>query len=35
MVGYGVYRSLIGHIDKQDPRRLPGGEAKLRAVWDE
>ena len=35
MVGYGVYRSLIGHIDKQDPRRLLGGEAKLRAVWDE
>jgi ectoine hydroxylase-related dioxygenase (phytanoyl-CoA dioxygenase family) len=35
MVGYGVYRSLIGHIDKQDPRMLLGGDASMRAVWDE
>ena len=35
LLGYGVYRSLIGHIDKQDPRKLLGGDAGLRAVWDE
>jgi ectoine hydroxylase-related dioxygenase (phytanoyl-CoA dioxygenase family) len=35
LVGYGVYRSLIGHIDKQNPRKLLGGDASLRAVWDE
>lgn len=35
MLGYGVYRSLIGHIDKQDPRLLLGGDPSLRAVWDE
>ena len=35
LVGYGVYRSLIGHIDKQDPRMLLGGPASLRAIWDE
>jgi ectoine hydroxylase-related dioxygenase (phytanoyl-CoA dioxygenase family) len=35
LVGYGVYRSLIGHIDKQDPRMLLGKEAQLRAIWDE
>jgi ectoine hydroxylase-related dioxygenase (phytanoyl-CoA dioxygenase family) len=35
LVGYGVYRSLIGHIDKQDPRKLLGGDASLKAVWDE
>jgi ectoine hydroxylase-related dioxygenase (phytanoyl-CoA dioxygenase family) len=34
MIGYGVYRSLIGHIDKQDPRMLLGEEATLRTVWD-
>jgi ectoine hydroxylase-related dioxygenase (phytanoyl-CoA dioxygenase family) len=35
LVGYGVYRSLIGHIDKQDPRMLLGGEAAMKAVWDD
>ena len=34
LVGYGVYRSLIGHIDKQDPRMLLGQDASLRTVWD-
>jgi len=34
LVGYGVYRSLIGHIEKQDPRMLLGGEGTLRAIWD-
>ena len=35
LAGSGVYRSLIGHIDKQDPRMLPVGDASLKAVWDE
>ncbi len=34
LVGYGVYRSLIGHIEKQDPRMLLGGEGTLQAIWD-
>lgn len=34
LVGYGVYRSLIGHIDKSDPRWLLGGERAMRAIWD-
>jgi ectoine hydroxylase-related dioxygenase (phytanoyl-CoA dioxygenase family) len=34
LVGYGVYRGLIGHIDKQSPaQRLNGGEA-FRSIWD-
>lgn len=34
MIGYGVYRNLIGHIDKHDPRELLGGEGALRTIWD-
>jgi ectoine hydroxylase-related dioxygenase (phytanoyl-CoA dioxygenase family) len=34
LVGYGVYRNLIGHIDKRDPRELLGGEGNMRAIWD-
>jgi ectoine hydroxylase-related dioxygenase (phytanoyl-CoA dioxygenase family) len=34
MVGYGVYRNLIGHIDKRDPRELLGGEGTMRSIWD-
>ncbi|WP_340645508.1 phytanoyl-CoA dioxygenase family protein [Phenylobacterium sp.] len=34
LVGYGVYRGLIGHIDKQSPaQRLTGGGA-FRSIWD-
>ena len=34
LVGYGVYRGLIGHIDKQSPaQRLNGGGA-FRSIWD-
>ncbi len=35
LVGYGVYRSLIGHIDKQDPRKLLGGDPLLKTIWDD
>lgn len=34
LIGYGVYRNLIGHIDKRDPRELLGGEGEMRSVWD-
>lgn len=34
LIGYGVYRNLIGHIDKRDPRELLGGEGALRSIWD-
>jgi ectoine hydroxylase-related dioxygenase (phytanoyl-CoA dioxygenase family) len=34
LVGYGVYRGLIGHIDKQSPaQRLNGGGA-FKSIWD-
>ena len=34
LVGYGVYRGLIGHIDKQSPaQRLTGGGA-FKSIWD-
>lgn len=34
LVGYGVYRGLIGHIDKQSPaQRLMGGGG-FRSIWD-
>lgn len=34
LVGYGVYRHLIGHIDKQSPARLLDPEVPFRTVWD-
>jgi len=34
LVGYGIYRGLIGHIDKQSPARLLDDEAETRVVWD-
>jgi ectoine hydroxylase-related dioxygenase (phytanoyl-CoA dioxygenase family) len=34
LMGYGVYRQLIGHIDKTDPISLLGGESEMRTVWD-
>lgn len=34
LVGYGVFRGLIGHIDKRDPIELLGGSDELRVVWD-
>lgn len=34
LVGYGVYRGLIGHIDKQSPaQRLTGGGG-FKSIWD-
>jgi ectoine hydroxylase-related dioxygenase (phytanoyl-CoA dioxygenase family) len=34
LVGYGVYRGLIGHIDKHSPVDLLGSAADAGMVWD-
>ncbi len=34
LVGYGVYRALIGHIDKRSPIELLGDAAPLETVWE-
>jgi ectoine hydroxylase-related dioxygenase (phytanoyl-CoA dioxygenase family) len=33
LVGYGVYRGLIGHIDKRSPVALLGDSGDLETVW--
>ena len=35
LVGYGVYNSLIGHIDKRNPAELLAEDAEHRMVWDQ
>jgi len=34
LVGYGVYRGLIGHIDKRSPVELLGDSGELEIVWE-
>jgi ectoine hydroxylase-related dioxygenase (phytanoyl-CoA dioxygenase family) len=34
LLGYGVYRSLIGHIDKRDPIELLGDDGDLKVIWE-
>jgi len=34
LIGYGVYRSLIGHINKRDPAELLGEKSDLQVIWD-
>ena len=34
LIGYGVYRHLIGHIDKRDPIELLGVEGGIKSIWD-
>ena len=34
LVGYGIYRGLIGHIDKRDPAELLGDGDPVPMVWD-
>ena len=34
LIGYGVYRGLIGHIDKQSPAQLLTGEGAFKSIWD-
>jgi len=33
LVGYGVYRGLIGHVDKKSPQQLLTG-AEFMSIWD-
>jgi ectoine hydroxylase-related dioxygenase (phytanoyl-CoA dioxygenase family) len=35
LVGYGVYNSLIGHIDKRNPAELLGDGSELETVWEQ
>jgi hypothetical protein len=34
LVGYGTYHGLIGHIDKESPRKLLDGGGEHRMAWD-
>jgi ectoine hydroxylase-related dioxygenase (phytanoyl-CoA dioxygenase family) len=34
LVGYGVYRGLIGHIEKKSPAQLLNGGGEFRSIWD-
>jgi ectoine hydroxylase-related dioxygenase (phytanoyl-CoA dioxygenase family) len=34
LVGYGIYHSLIGHIEKRSPDFLLGASGELESVWD-
>ena len=35
LVGYSVYRGLIGHIDKKAPFQLLNAGAEFRSIWDQ
>jgi ectoine hydroxylase-related dioxygenase (phytanoyl-CoA dioxygenase family) len=34
LMGYGVYRGLIGHIEKQSPAQLLNGAGDFTSIWD-
>lgn len=34
LVGYGVYRGLIGHIDKKSPAQLLNRGGEFRSIWE-
>ena len=34
LMGYGVYKGLIGHIDKQSPAQLLNGGGEFTSIWD-
>ncbi|HEV2531352.1 phytanoyl-CoA dioxygenase family protein [Phenylobacterium sp.] len=34
LMGYGVYRGLIGHIEKQSPAQRLNGGGDFRSIWD-
>lgn len=33
MVGYGVFRGLMGHVDKEDPGRMLDPDIETRMIW--
>ncbi|MBI1210021.1 MAG: phytanoyl-CoA dioxygenase [Alphaproteobacteria bacterium] len=35
IVGYGVYRGLIGHIDKQSPAQILGADDGFASIWEQ
>jgi len=35
LIGYGVYRGLIGHIDKHSPAALLEDDSPNPMVWDQ
>jgi ectoine hydroxylase-related dioxygenase (phytanoyl-CoA dioxygenase family) len=35
LMGYGVYRGLIGHIDKRSPAQLLNGGGAFTSIWDQ
>ena len=35
LMGYGVYRGLIGHIEKQSPAQMLNGGGTFRSIWDQ
>jgi ectoine hydroxylase-related dioxygenase (phytanoyl-CoA dioxygenase family) len=35
LVGYGVYRGLIGHIDKKSPAQVLGAPDGFRSIWEQ
>ncbi|MEO8926751.1 MAG: phytanoyl-CoA dioxygenase family protein [Caulobacteraceae bacterium] len=34
LIGYGVYRGLIGHIDKKSPVQILTGDGAFQSIWD-
>jgi ectoine hydroxylase-related dioxygenase (phytanoyl-CoA dioxygenase family) len=34
LIGYGVYRGLIGHIEKNSPAQLLNGGGAFKSIWD-
>ena len=34
LMGYSVYRGLIGHIDKKSPAQLLNGKGSFQSIWD-
>jgi ectoine hydroxylase-related dioxygenase (phytanoyl-CoA dioxygenase family) len=34
LIGYGVYRGLIGHIDKKSPAQVLGAPDGFRSIWE-
>jgi ectoine hydroxylase-related dioxygenase (phytanoyl-CoA dioxygenase family) len=34
LMGYGVYRGLIGHIEKRSPAQMLNGGGDFRSIWD-